>query len=367
MIKEPITLKDWIKTKTGKVYIRVSALIASFYTVFQGLKFFGINEINVQTLHISPETLQAINLAIHLTFIAFVVFGTAYRFAHIKNADYANQNEKIIWQNLELLAPSEPHLSEDEDEEKKQNTWIEYKLKVNKVAKQFTWFWFLGWLSWFIHYLYLLVVPIFVQWGWSSENKALGNLLNNLNSLMFIFLFMTLTITTSKYGALFWSKLICLVLALYSIEWLMYKLSHNSQLVTLSFALVAGLFAGTALAAFIGSINSKFINIPVRLFVILYFYAAIQPLYVFFGLEKEKINSSVFTDQSILTFIQQIIIFMPIFAFILKVVLFIVVTWILQTGRLIYFQVQEGSLNNSRDKHFAKFLEVVDIDETQLT
>jgi len=56
-----------------------------------------------------------------------------------------------------------------------------------------------------------------------------------------------------------------------------------------------------------------------------------------------------------------------ILAFILKAVLFITVTWILRTGKLVYFMIEESSLNFKRDKNFAGFLDNIRIEETQLT
>jgi hypothetical protein len=171
---------------------------------------------------------------------------------------------------------------------------------------------------------------------------------------------MTLTVSTSRYGALFWSKLVCVVVGLFGVEFLAYRLSSGSQVIALTFTAVSGLFAGVALAAFIGSIDSKFINIPVWLIPTLYLYAAIQSFYVFFQFHKEaSCCMPVFVDKTQIT--------VTIFAFVLKAVLFITVTWILRTGRLVYFMIEESSLNFRRDRNFEEFLGSIKIEEAQLT
>ena len=268
-----------------------------------------------------------------------------------------NPSEKSIWQSLELHDPSRERDQKNLDQVESENlkAWIRFKQGANKVVKQFSWFWVLAWFSWLLHYAYLLGSKL----GWVPENAAVRNLVNNLNSLMFVFLFMTLTVSTSRYGALFWSKLVCLVVGLFAVEFLTFRLSNDSQVVALAFTAVSGLFASVALAAFIGSVDSKFINIPVWLIPTLYLYAAIQSFYVFFQFQEVTSGASVFVTKTQIT--------VTICAFILKAVLFITITWVLRTGRLVYFMIEESSLNFRRDRNFAEFLETMKIEEAQLT
>src|SRR5947207_15474606 len=97
-----------------------------------------------------------------------------------------------------------------------------FKKRVNKVVRQFTFFWLLGWFTWLLHYAYLL----FGSLGFLNTHIVAKDFLNNINSLMFFFLFMTLTVSTAKYGPLAWGKLICLVLVVSVVEWLAFRLSH---------------------------------------------------------------------------------------------------------------------------------------------
>ena len=314
------------------------------------------------TLPTTDKGWLTVNYAIQVAFIGYVVFGTAYKFSWIKDVDKEDPKEEAIWQKLELHDPAKARDSKSADEYETESLkgWMDFKKRANKVTRQFTWFWVLAWFSWMLHYAYLLGKEL----GLFQQNAAVRNLVNNLNSLMFVFLFMTLTVSTSRYGALFWSKLVCLIIGMFGVEYLAYRLSNGNPVTELTFTAISGLFASVALAAFIGSIDSKFINVPVWLIPALYLYAAIQSIYVFFGFH-EVVSSSIGPSMS--SFVNKTQITVTIFAFILKAVLFVTITWILRTGRLVYFMIEEGSLNFRRDRNFAEFLDTIKIEETQLT
>jgi hypothetical protein len=356
-MSKPITFKQWLKSESGRLYLIISSIFTICFSAFQALKLFGIERIPLPTFPTTDKGWLTVNYAIQVAFIGYVVFFTAYRFSKIKDADKAAPNEETIWQRLELHNPSIDRQMDnsEEYETEDQKAWIKFKQGANKVVRQFTWFWVLAWFSWLLHYVYLLAHAL----GWLPTDAAARNFVNNLNSLMFVFLFMTLTVSTSKYGALFWSKLVCSIVGLFVIEFFAYKLSGGNEDVALTFTAISGLFASVALAAFVGSIDSKFINIPVWLIPALYLYAAIQSFYVFF--EFGSVASSV------PAFVNKTQIMVTIFAFILKAVLFITITWVLRTGRLVYFIIEESSLNFRRDRNFAEFLDTIRIEETQLT
>jgi hypothetical protein len=354
-MSKPVTFKQWLKSESGRIYLIVSSLFTLCFSSFQLIKLFGIEKIPLPALPTTDAGWLKVNYAIQVGFIGYVVFFTAYRFSRIKDADKDNPSEKEIWQKLELHDPARTRESKKSNEE----AWRDFKQGTNKVIKQFTWFWVLAWFSWLLHYSYLLANEL----GWLPANAAARHLVNNLNSLMFVFLFMTLTVSTSRYGALFWSKLVCSVIGVFGVEFLAHGLLSETQVVALTFAAMSGLFAGVALAAFIGSIDSKFINIPVWLIPALYLYAAIQSFYVFFEFHEGARSDPSFVP----TFVNKTQIAVTVFAFVLKAVLFITVTWVLRTGRLVYFIIEESSLNFRRDRNFAEFLEFIKIEETQLT
>jgi hypothetical protein len=361
-MSKPITFKQWLKTESGKVYLIVSSAFTLCFSAFQVVKLFGIQKLPLPSLPTTDEGWLMVNFAIQVAFIGYVVFFTAYRFSKIKNADDSNPSEEIIWQRLELHDPAHERHEQNGDryETETLEAWIKFKKGANRVVKQFAWFWVLAWFSWLLHYTYLLATALHLL----PSNAAVRNLVNNLNSLMFVFLFMTLTVSTSKYGALFWSKLVCLIFVVFGLELLVHGISHGNPVTSLTFTALSGLFASVALAAFIGSIDSKFINVPVWLIPFLYLYAAIQALYVFF--EFHEVASQMVAS-NVPTFVNKTQITVTIFAFVLKAVLFMTVTWILRTGRLVYFMIEESSLNFRRDRNFAEFLDTVKIEESQLT
>lgn len=129
-----------------------------------------------------------------------------------------------------------------------------------------------------------------------------------------------------------------------------------------------GFFGSVALMSIIGRLNSKFINIPVWLGIFLYCYAPIQIMYVFFdyySLSPEleiahetyqyfKIPISIFPS------------FVMFFTLALKSMFFLVVTWLLKTGRLLFFIIEESSLNFIRDENFKQFLDSIDFEDGNL-
>lgn len=376
----PITLKEWVKSKPARAYIIISAFFTVCLSIIPVLHLFGLDHIVLPSLLTTNKSWLLLNFLLQSLFTGYVAFGTAVIFSELKHPDIADEREMHYWQNLELQDPSTPQENGSIDA----NDWVRFKLKVNKVARQFAWFWFLGWLSWFLHYIYLLLASLKLL----DENGIFSNLLNNLNSLMFIFLFMTLTVSTAKRGVIFWVKIACIVLGVFVVEWVISNQLKGNILVALLFAMISGLFASMALAAFVGSIDSKFINIPVRVVSILYVYAALQSLYVLFVLREriESLNISVKPEelnlasqdiQRVLEAIQSMLlkifnfleiadIAIIILAALFKAILFITVTWMLRTGRLIYFIIEEGSLNYKRDKNFEEFSQTIETSASSL-
>ncbi len=351
---------EWIKTKTGKLHVSISAAFTGLISIIPILRLFGIDHIPLPVIRTTQDTWLVTNLAVHFAFIGYVTFFTSYKYSHIQETNKADLIERPIWERLTLTPPnSKPPEREDkggnsiQDDEIRSADWIKFKIGVNKVVKQFVWFWALAWFSWFLNYGYMLAERTQLL----GKNQATQNLLNNVNSLMFVFLFMTLTVSTSKYGILFWGKLVSFVLAAFGIELVSTFATHGSAGVGRTFTILSGLFAATALAAFVGSINSKFINIPIWLVGTLYLYAALQSLYVFVEPGDTTGALLVETTEIVITLL----------AFVLKAILFVTVTWILRTGRLVYFMIEESSLNFAKDKSFSEFLKILRIGEAELT
>ncbi len=107
---------------------------------------------------------------------------------------------------------------------------------------------------------------------------------------------------------------------------------------TVFFAL-NGTLSALALALLIARLDSKFIGLPSWLISILYFYAAVQPLIVAFeqpGEVFQIIATSLF-----------------IIAFIFKIYFFFIITYAMQTGRLLNYLVCFPALNEKVDSIFA--------------
>jgi hypothetical protein len=362
-MRSPVTFYDWVREGGGKIYVVVTSAFASCFTLLQVLRLFGIDWISILKVPNTEDGWLMVNYGVHVVFIGYVAGATAYKFCQIKNPGSSSVKEWVIRDNLELQDPtSRGGEADSTDKKDKATTWVEFKLKVNKVVKQFTYFWLLAWGSWLFHYGYLFLEKI----GPIEHYPSLRNFVNNLNSLMFIFMFMTLTVSTSKYGPLSWAKLVLIICLVSVVEWVAYHLVDSGKdSVTISFSILAGLFASIALAAFVGSIDSKFINVPLWLILSLYLYAAIQSLYIFFELEHFilKLGDK---NLSLRVFVQRTQILITVFSFLLKTILFLAVTWILRTGRLVYFMAEEGSLNFKRDKNFAAFVERIELEEASI-
>jgi len=86
-----------------------------------------------------------------------------------------------------------------------------------------------------------------------------------------------------------------------------------------SMDLLGGLFAGVALALWVGRLDSKFLMTPPITIVALYFYSILQSMWFVF----EKENEWVLVIAGL--------------AMMLKVVIYLVCSWLLSSGRLLYF------------------------------
>lgn len=343
-----ISFNDWLKSKSGKFYSYVSAGFALAFSSIPILEKFGLKIENISRgLTSVAQNWHTINLLIHTLFILFVITFAVYKFVRFDNPTEVLDEEKEIWQRLKMNRPETP---EPANEEERMELWKQFKRATNIVIRQFSAWWFWCWIAWLVLYSVLSVGTIPDCWK---------NFANNISSLMFIFMFMTLTVSTSRLGFVYWVRLGIPVVIIFIIEWLIAEPNIN---ISIWFSLFSGVIAGLSMAAFFGSINSKFINVPLWLILVLHIYAAIQPFYVFF--------SAHFSDlfqEKYYYYVQNIMVVVSFTAFLCKILLFLVVTWILQTGRLAFFVIEEGSLNFKRNETFRKFLKVASLREDTLS
>jgi len=85
---------------------------------------------------------------------------------------------------------------------------------------------------------------------------------------------------------------------------------------------ISGIIGGIAMALYVGRLQSKFLGPPPLLVIALYSYTAIQSLFVF--LEEGQVAAVILMD----------------LALFLKYVLFLYMTWLFQSGRLLFYLVR---------------------------
>lgn len=324
---------DWLKSKSGKKYLAISGGLGFLYGLLPVAKELGMDVSGSFTINLTEETARALPYYIQVLFLSYVVFFAAFKYRTFEYPKEAFDTEKEIWKDLRLHKDADSFPKNDAAKEK---LWIKFKEGVNKTIKQFVNFWLLCWTFWLIFYIFLVLKSYKYE-----INGALLNLSNNLNALFFVFLFMTLSVSTSKYGAWQWIKFSFIIIVIFFINYF----ALQNVLYSFVFELGSAIFAGLAMAAFIGSINSRTISIPTWVLLLLTLYAAMQPMYIFFadGNFINKENSEI---------LEKIKIVVLLISFFLKILLFLLVTWILQTGRLIHFIIQEGSLNYIKEDLF---------------
>lgn len=99
----------------------------------------------------------------------------------------------------------------------------------------------------------------------------------------------------------------------------------------------SGLFGGTALALFVGRIGSKFLAPPVWLVPALYFYAVLQPFYLFI----QNDTGGAFIIGA---------------ALVLKSLLYLYMAWLFKSGRLLFYMVRVSAIYESVHTQWKDFL-----------
>lgn len=234
--------------------------------------------------------------------------------------------------------------------------WKIYKEKVNETIKLFTYGWASMWILWGC--LYMLLI-------FKSDNDSgftlFQDLLNYLGTGAFVFMYVTLSKSTSKGQYKKWIYgIVISVLLLIVFEVLVNSIINPNntiwqidKAVLFWYRLFIGFFAAASFSTVFGRLTSKFIDIPVEITVLLFFYAAIQPFYAILGVDGIKVSDDYNLDLDLNTLVGTVI----FLAFTLKVFLLITITWILRSGRLLFFVVQEGSINFIQDEKLIDLLE----------
>lgn len=356
---------NWIKSNKSIKNLAIG--FAIFYTI--GLAIFIYFQVKLE-----PELFQKtlgrwnIPIIIHWLFILVVSFWL-FRFKRfsIEEDNYGNNEisefqqkkiriEKNIRDKLRLTKLTD-YL--DWTEEEKEKLWRSYKKGVNKTIEQFSIGWFSMWALWAVFYGMFLC---------GIEQVWLKDFINYLGTATFLFMYLTLTITTT--GRIIFSLIIKILLIITVITilqlYLSTRLGYNQEHVQFWFRLIFGLIACSVFSTVFGRLlDSKFVNTPILLSTMMYFYAAIQPLYCLFDFTSMRlsVDNALLADISIKP---TVFFFVLSIAFYMKILLFLIITWILRTGRLLYFVAQEGSLNYKNDDEIKLFIQNISIEDSRL-
>lgn len=312
---------------------------------------------------------------VHWLFIVSVSFWVfnfrRFSISEVSNANEGNEPNDITIENKirDRLRLTKLASYEDWSEIEKNKLWASYKKGVNDTLEQFSTGWFFMWALWAIFYSVLLC---------GLKEEWIKDFLNYLGTATFLFMYLTLTITTT--GRIIFSLLIKILLIISLITALQFYItprfqSNAQDLQALFwFRLIVGIIACSIFSTVFGRLlDSKFVNTPILISVGLYAYAAIQPLYAFWDftemalVKMENIGGKLKEIGRAVVDIKPTLLFFSLtIAFYLKLLLFLVISWILRSGRLLFFVAQEGSLNYKQDDEIKEFMKSVPIENSRI-
>ncbi|MBX2892068.1 MAG: hypothetical protein KF734_14155 [Saprospiraceae bacterium] len=191
-----------------------------------------------------------------------------------------------------------------------------YKKGVNDTLEQFSTGWFFMWALWAIFYSVILC---------GLKEEWIKDFINYLGTATFLFMYLTLTITTT--GRIIFSLLIKILLIISLVTALQFyltpRLGSDALEAQFWFRLVVGIIACSIFSTVFGRLlDSKFVNTPIVISICLYAYAAIQPLYAFWDftemalIQKENDNCNLVEKDRALIDIEPTLMFFALtFAF----------------------------------------------------
>lgn len=356
-----ITLNDWIKSRRGLTIVLFFIVLIVIYLVLVIMSSFpGI---------LTEHQLKLSGLGITFAFILFsIYYTTRYKcFDFDVNTKRFFANELGYWKRLRIWRPTEKH----PDSEEEFNSYIErFKVAGNKALVQFIYFWFWLWFSWIG-----LILVLGYQEYYEIKEYSLGieyfkNLFNSLNTLMFIYLYLNITISTSRISEVIWVIFAIVVVGLLSLHPVMMS-SIDDQSMKLSaefsFQLSISLISSLTLMALLGRLSGKFMNIPILIMLVLYSYVLYQLVYPFLGYSEIRLVGDGNADDLPMSLAFKNLLFYSLFfSLIVKSILFSVITWLLDSGKMLYFIAEESSLNFEDNNNFKRFLYSVPIKEDKI-
>lgn len=197
-------------------------------------------------------------------------------------------------------------------------------LRVTISCEQFRTVWQLIWTSWLVLYIFLFLQKLSAINGATEDIfdyfPVIENFLNNLTTLLLVLLYFVLakrTTDLSHRNGNQWNlpivQLSALLILWTSIEILFLVLHIDAGHI---FGIISGLAAGLAMALIVGRLDSAFVGLPTAIVLLMYSYAVIQPAWGWFELTQPAFY---------------------LVALCLKVVFFMVTSWLMDSGMLSYY------------------------------
>lgn len=251
------------------------------------------------------------------------------------------------------------------------NTIVTYFERAEKALKEFKWSWWLVWVGFLLLYVVFVVVEFPSYFSMEADDSfikdkeysPLKNIFTHVSSLGFIMCFSILfyknEASTKKHSInSITLYTFCFLVILSIID--IIALNHSD--LQLLFKIIAGIIACVSIALLIGRLDSKILNVPVWIILLIFFYAGVQLLTGYFDLYPGLIGYCVEYKQDSDSCIQNIKLTdiqknLPIliesfalnFALFSKALFFLLIYWLINEGKLILYIVRLNSLLDEKD------------------
>lgn len=216
-----------------------------------------------------------------------------------------------------------------------EKSWALAKKTADEALHQFEYGWTFIWYTWLMLYIFFFATNIYDFFTSEIGTKVFQNFLNNLTALMFAFCYLVLTKPTIRIKAdgtsvspnwFFLKILIPTVVVFAFLEGIMEVISFGSfigfNFKLDPFGVLSGLISGAITALFVGRLDSKFIQVPTSVLIILYLYSAMQALFV------------------ILVDYPNFTLALLAFALFGKCVIYLLMAWLFHSGQILFYFVR---------------------------
>jgi len=299
------------------------------------------------------------NSCLQFCFIFFTLFKTnEFRSFFLKEFDFSiSENERKIIKRLEI----------DEKDEKK---WYVFRDECNFAIGKFVDFWRVSWRAWLVLYLLMSInfkfesedfikKPFYLNVSASNVLWVIQNAAKNVSTVTFFLMFYALTVFTTnkskkkRFQIVGRSNDIIFGCIIVSIGIELSSLYFGCIQFNFYIRLIYSLIAGIALMLVFARLLSKIMTLSILAGSVMCLYSIIQPLYSFLDassltLKNENVISLVPMSMTSL-----------FFALFLKVWFFLVVTWGLKTGKILYLIAELKSWDLIKTQHYSDFIESV--------